>query len=148
MKIKQLIEDEMIEVTPGCEEFTLETPPGVTSTVALSEDGLTSLEVEEFITGGERKAIRFKSPVSGVTVEVLKPTVLDMIEVERYLKKKHPNAGTFEQIIVNLSFLICRYGDKKGEKCMSFQAIQSLEEINEIYALNIICNQFFRIGQI
>jgi hypothetical protein len=122
--------------------------PGVTSTVNLNPDGTTQVEIEEFTTPSGSKAIRFVSPVSGEIVEILKPTTLKNLEIEKYLKKKHSEAGYFEQILVNLSFLVCRYGDKVGDRVMTFKALAEIEETNEILALSAICNQFFRLGQL
>ncbi|XAI95764.1 hypothetical protein [Dolichospermum phage Dfl-JY23] len=108
---------------------------------------LTGVIVDEVITPSGKEAIAFESPISGLRVVVLVPETEHILAIERDIVRKHRDSGAFEQSVVFLSHLIVEYGDRKGEKVMGFDKLIKLQR-KELTAINVIANEFFRLGEI
>lgn len=108
---------------------------------------LTGVIVEEVVTPSGKEAIAFDSPVTGIRVVVLVPETEQILAIERDIVRKHRDSGAFEQSVVFLSHLIVEYGDRKGERIMGFDKLIKLSR-KELTAINVIANEFFRLGEI
>lgn len=129
------------------------TPGGVSNEVIfddleVNEEIPETGEILNFTTQSGRSAIRFVSKITGLIIEILKPTAKDYLDIERHIRKVNPNAGEFEQIMYNISFLVCRYGELRGEKCLSFDRLTKFQDLNQILEINLAMQESFRIGQI
>ncbi|QVQ57018.1 tail assembly chaperone [Anabaena phage Elbi] len=107
----------------------------------------TGVVVDEVVTPSGKDAIAFTSPVSGIRVVLLMPDTDELLTIERDIVRKHRDSGAFEQSLVFLSHLIVEYGDQKGIRLFNFEKIKKLGR-KELTAINVIANEFFRLGEV
>jgi hypothetical protein len=144
MKIKPVDEPINFVMPDDVTEEAIKEQTTVTKNVNTSDTGVT---VEEVLTPSGKEAISFVSPVSELKVTLIVPGTQEILNIERDIVRNHTNSGTFEQSIVFLSHLIVEYGDRKGEKLFNFDKLKQFNR-KELMVINMIANEFFRLGEI
>jgi hypothetical protein len=109
----------------------------------LEEKELDSgLIVNDILTPSGKKAVSFISPISENEVIIRKPNTRDILNIERDMSRNHKNAGNVENAIVMLSHLLVGYGDKKGDKILSFNKISDMD-LEEVMLISTVMTQSF-----
>jgi hypothetical protein len=103
-------------------------------------ENVTVLDVR---TPSGRDAIAFTSPISDKEIIILKPSTRDMINIERDMKKNHKDGGNFESAVVMIVHLLVGYGDKKGEKIVTFNRVVDAFQLEEVMLITSVLTECF-----